>query len=234
MTDQIPLPPPPPPPAARPNYILYALLGIIVGLLIVVALLLVTSGDDDASTTTAAADPTVAAPTTVVETTVAAVTTATEAPTTTLEAFVGDTVIKVADGDPFGTFNWLSDVRSQQRDEGFTRVVFDFEPGDVPWWSAEYAAGPFTSTGDEAIPVSGTDFIRIILSSTTYDLTGAEVRITYDGPDRIPANTSSVTEVVLIDDFEGASEWVIGVTGSKPFSVGTLTNPPRVYIDIGD
>ena len=220
MTDQIPPPPPPPPPAARPNYILFGLLGIIVGLLIVVVMLIVTSGDEDAPATTASADPTIAAPTTVVETTLAAATTATEATTTTLE--------------PFGVFNWLSEVRFQQRDEGFTRVVFDFEPGDVPWWSAEYTSGPFNSTGDGVIPVSGTDFLRVILSSTTYDLTGAEVRITYDGSERIPANTNSVTEVVLIDDFEGVSEWVIGVNGNKPFSVGTLTNPPRVYVDIGD
>jgi hypothetical protein len=234
MTDQIPPPPPPPSPAARPNYILFALLGIIVGLLIVVGMLVLTRGDDAASDTSAGADPTVAAPTTVVETTLAATTTVAAEPTTTLEQFVGDTVIKVADGDPFGTFNWLSDVRFQQREEGFTRIVFDFEPGDVPWWTAEYTAGPFSSIGDEPIPVAGTDFLRIVLSSTTYDLTGAEVRITYDGPERIAANTNSVTEVVLIDSFEGVSEWVIGVNGNKPFAVGTLTNPPRVYVDIGD
>jgi hypothetical protein len=226
VTDHIP-----PPPQAGPNYILFGLLGVIVGLAIVVILLLATSGDDPAATTTAA-NPTVAAPTTQADT--SSVAPATTAAATTLALFAGSTGNAVAAGDPFGTFNFLRDVRFLQRTEGFTRVVFDFEDGEVPWWSVEYTSGPFASIADEPIPVSGTAFLRIVLSSTTHDLTGAEVRVTYPGPERIPANTNSVEEIVLIDDFEGVSSWVIGVNGVKPFAVGALTDPPRVYIDIGD
>jgi hypothetical protein len=229
MTDHIP---PPPPPSTGPNYILFAVLGVIVGLAIVVILLVVTSGDEPAATTEAA-NPTIAAPTTQAETTSTAAP-ATTAAATTVAPFVGDPSNEVAAGDPFGTFNFLHDVRFQQREEGFTRVVFDFEDGDVPWWSVEYTSGPFTSTAGEPIPVAGTAFLRVVLSSTTYDLTGAEVRVTYLGPERIPVNTNSVHEIVLIDDFEGVSSWVIGLDETQPFTVGTLTDPPRVYIDIGD
>ena len=28
--------------------------------------------------------------------------------------------------------------------------------------------------------------------------------------------------------------WVIGVTAEKPFTVGTLTDPPRIYVDMAD
>ncbi len=224
MTD-IQTPPPPPPPPG-PSYILFGLLGVIVGLVIVVIVLLVTSGDDDAVTTTAAANPTIAA------------TSSTSGPppttATTLPPFPGDTGDEVAVGDPFGSFNFLRDVRVQQREEGFTRVVFDFEDGDIPWWSVGYAAGPFTSISDEPIPIDGAAFLQVVLSSVGYDLSGAEVRITYGGPERIAGDTNSVVEVVLVDDFEGVSTWVIGVDGMKSFVVGTLTDPPRVYIDIED
>lgn len=224
MTDT-PTPPPPPPPPPGPSYILFGLLGVIVALVIVVVVLLVTSGDDDTGTT-AAANPTIGA------TSSAAGPPPTTA--TALPPLPGDTGDEVAVGDPFGSFNFLRDVRVRQTEEGFTRVVFDFEDGDIPWWSAGYAAGPFTSISDEPIPIDGAAFLRVVLSSVGYDLSGAEVRITYSGPERIAADTNSIVEVVLVDDFEGVSTWVIGVDGMKPFLVGTLTDPPRVYIDIED
>ena len=225
MTD-IQTPPPPPPPPPSSNYILFGLLGVIVGLAIAVVVLLVTAGDDEAATTTVVANPTIAATSS----------TSDPPPTTpsTLPPFPGDTGDEVAAGDPFGSFNFLHDVRVQQREEGFTRIVFEFEDGDIPWWSVGYAAGPFTSISDEPIPINGAEFLRVVLSSVGYDLSGAEVRITYDGPERIAAGTNSVVEVVLIDDFEGVSTWVIGVDAMRSFSVGTLTDPPRVYVDIED
>lgn len=218
--------PPPPPSRPSPNYLLFGLIGVIVGLVVVVVVLLVTAGSDEAAPTTVAANPTIAATSTTFD------------PPPTIPAalpqFLGNTGDEVAAGDPFGSFNFLHDVRVQQREEGFTRVVFDFEDGDIPWWSIGYTAGPFTSTSDEPIPIDGAAFLRVVLSSVGYDLSGAEVRITYDGPERIAAGTNSVVEVVLVDDFEGVSTWVIGVDDMKPFMVGTLTDPPRVYIDIED
>lgn len=231
-------PPPPPPPS--PNYVLFGLLGVIVALLVVVVVLLVSSGDEESVATTAAANPTVAASSSTSGSTVEATSASTtEAPATTAAAttlppFQGDTGDEVAAGDFFGTFNFLENIRFQQRQGGFTRVVFDFEDGDIPWWSVGYATGPFVDPGDNPIAVDGDAYLQVVLSSTSFDLSGAEVRITYDGPDRIPANTNSVVEIVNVDDFEGSSTWIIGVDGMKPFAVGTLTNPPRVYIDIGD
>ena len=227
MTDPRPVPPPPP---KGPNYLLLGLLGVIVGLLVVVIVLMVSGGDETAATT----QPTTTEVTTAVGTdsTVAATTSA-AAFGTTVPAFAGDTEPKVAAGEPFGTFAFLAGVRFLQR-EGFTRVVFDFEGDTASWWSVEYAAGPFVSAADEPIPIAGTEFLRVVLSSTSFDLSGAEVRITYDGPERIEANTNSVVEIVRTDDFEGSSTWVIGVTGIKPFAVGTLTDPPRVFIDVAD
>ena len=211
-------------------------LGAIVGLLVIAVIILVSGGDNDPATTTAAANPTVAAsPSTSEPSVESTATPTTQVPATaTLPPFQGTTDEKVAAGEPFGTFNFLHDVRFQQREAGFTRVVFDFEEGDVPWWSVGYTAGPFTAISDEPIPVAGTEYLQVVLGSVGYDLSGTEVRITYNGPNRIAAGTNSVVEVVLIDDFEGISTWVIGVDGMKPFVVGTLTDPPRIYVDIED
>jgi len=162
------------------------ILGAIVGLLVIAVIILVSGGDDDPATTTAAANPTVAASPSTSEPSVES----TAAPTTqvpataTLTQFHGTTDEKGAAGDPFGTFNFLHDVRFQQREAGFTRVVFDFEEGNVPWWSVGYTAGPFIAISDEPIPVAGTEFLRVVLGSVGYDLSGAEVRITYNGPHR--------------------------------------------------
>ncbi len=221
---------PPAPPRREPSYGLLVLAGVLAGLVVVVVVLLLIEGDDEADPTTVL--PTIAAPTTssAPPTTVATTTTATTAPT---ESFAGSTDPQTAPGDPFGSFAFLSDVRVQQR-EGFTRVVFDFEGDTVPWWSVEYAAGPFVSVADEPIPVGGTAFLRVVLASTSFDLSGAEVRITYDGPEQVAANTNSVVEIVRTDDFEGSSTWVVGVMGIKPYAVGTLTGPARIFIDIED
>lgn len=235
MTDTHTPPPPPAPSSPRPNYVLFGILGSIVGLLIVVIVLLVSGGDEEPGATTAAiatTPPTTATSATSAPSTTTAPTTG--APATTLPPFDGDTADKTAEGDFLGTFNFLHDIRIQQRDGGFTRVVFDFEAGDVPWWSVAYAPGPFVDGSGTTIPIGGSAYLEVLMSASGYDLSGAEVRITYEGPDRIAANTNSVVEVVRTEDFEGVSTWVIAVTGQKPFSVGTLTGPPRVYIDISD
>ena len=231
----------PPPPPPRTNYLLYGIVGAVVGLAIVVVVLLLSSdGDDAASTTTGATSETTTAETTATTasptTTLAGSTSTSEATTTTTAApaFAGDTNNKVAEGDLFTPFAFLDDIRFAQREEGFTRVVFDFEGAEVPWWAVSYAAGPFTNIGDEPVPVAGAAFLQIDLSSTSFDLSGEEVRETYDGPRRIPVESISVTEVVRLEDFEGVSTWIIGVRSEKPFLVGTLTDPPRVYVDIQD
>jgi hypothetical protein len=188
------------------------------------------------TTTTTAPDTTTTTAANTTTTTAANTTTTESGTTTTIPTFSGDTRPKDAGGEAFNTFAFLADVRFAQREEGFTRIVFDFEGEVVPWWRVEYDPGPFFSTGDDPDPVAvgGTDHLLVVLAATGYDITGAEVRITYSGPERIPVASQSVVEVVRIDDFEGVSAWVIGVEGRRPFRVGTLEGPPRIYIDVAD
>jgi len=196
-------------------------------------------GDGTFGTTTTGAATTTSAATTTVATTTSAgttttATTTTTAATTTTSAFAGDTGPEASPirGVPSGL---LTDVRYAQR-EGFTRIVFDFAGTDgFPAYDIRYQAGPFRNMADEVVPVAGTAFLRVQLQpASRVDLSVDPYVLTYTGPERIDPGTVSVEEVVFVEDFEANMVWVIGITGEKPFTVGTLTNPPRIYIDIAD
>jgi hypothetical protein len=212
--------------------------------LTIALVVVVACGDDDAVTTAEAATTTFAeqtTTTTAVEettTTIAAQTTTVEETTTTTTAFAGDTGPETGDAGPGILSGTLVDVRWAQREEGFTRVVFDFGGTAVPAYDVRYAPGPFYQMGDPdavLVPVDGNAFLQVTMNpARRWDLSVDPIVQTYLGDDRIILNTASVTEVVFIEDFEAHMIWVIGVTEEKPFAVGTLTEPPRIYIDIAD
>ncbi|MCB2224603.1 MAG: AMIN domain-containing protein [Actinobacteria bacterium] len=216
------------------------------------ALLAAACGDDAlTSTTTTAAPPTTDAATTTLppttipattssapatSTTAAATTTTTAAATTTTAVpFDGDTSPETGTmaGSPSAQ---LVDVRVGNH-PGFTRVVWEMD-GDTgtPMYQVGYADPPFVNTGDQVIPVDGTAFLRVdFFPGMRYDITDPnEIVQTYLGPETIPVGTGAVVEVAFVDDFEAAMEWVIGLTGERPFKVFTLENPTRLVIDIGD
>ena len=185
---------------------------------------------------TAPASTTTASPTTSTSTTTTTTTTSTTTTiTTTLPPSVGDTLPKQGGivGTPGGQ---LADVRAVQRDEGYTRIVFDFTGTGIPSYRVEYTPGPFTNIAGDDIGVSGTHYLLVtVFPAMRWDITDPNNQFpVYTGPERIGLQTRSVTEVVFVEDFEANLEWVIGVTAEKDFMVGTLVNPPRIYLDIAD
>jgi hypothetical protein len=221
------------------DLIFAGIVGALTAVLIMFGFTWATDGGNDTTTTTRASSSTTApaststtAPaTTTSTTTTVATTTTTEATTTT--SFPGDTSTKTASGDQFGIVALLADVRVAQR-EGFTRVVFEYEADLLPWWEVGYEPGPFLATSGEEVEVDGAAFLQVLMSAGGVDLSGEEPRITYEGSGRIEAGTAGVVEMVRVEDFEGFSVWVIGVPRERPFLVGTLEGPPRLYIDIAD
>ncbi len=212
--------------------------------ILAIALAIVAACGDDDATTTANADTT----TTVEDTTTVGAetsTTASEATTTTTaeattssSAFAGDTGPESGPVGPGVLSATLVDVRWAQREEGFTRVVFDFGGTAVPAYNIRYDPGPFFTTmgeGGGEVAVDGNTFILVhITPARRFDLSGDSAVQTYSGPERIDPASASVEEIVFVDDFEAEMIWVIGVSEQKPFAVGTLTGPPRIYIDIAD
>ncbi len=218
--------------------ILVAVLGGLLVALVALLIIFLVSRDDDGPTTSAATSTTEATSTTTPATTEATTTTAvttttgstTTAPTATLP-FPGDTAPKSG----AGAFGLLTDVRLGDH-EGYTRIVFDFQEPDFPNWEFAYVPGEIEGM---AVPeggwVEGEAFlVARFQPSGTADLSGSEVVMTYEGPRRIDVGTGSVVQLLIIEDFEANLWWAIGLTGERPFSVGTMTGPPRIYVDIAD
>jgi hypothetical protein len=172
-----------------------------------------------------------AAPTTAATTTTATTTTTTAATTTTIAPFDGDTDDKTG----AGAGGLLTDVRIGDH-EGFTRIVFDFREPTFPNWEFGYVAGELHGMIEpEGGWVEGDAFlIARFQPSMTADISGPDVVITYGGPRRIDVGVGSVVQLLIIEDFEANLWWAIGLTGEKPFRVGTLAGPPRVFVDIAD
>ncbi len=190
-------------------------------LLVAVALLaaLAACGSDDdtpderVTTTTGGATP--------VQTT----STTAAATTTTLKAF-GNTAVSSPDTSPPAL---LTDVQVGAHD-GFERIVFRFGKFDtVPGYTVAHASGPFTQDGSgQPVAVAGSGHIAVRLNAAAHSEAG---QTTYTGSKRIQGH-GSVTEVVMLGDFEGVVSWVIGTTNEKPFRVFTLEDPARVVVDV--
>ncbi len=160
-----------------------------------------------------------------VATTAARTSTTLSATSTTLGGFA-NTAVSTPESSPPAL---LADVQLGSHD-GFERIVFRFGRFDTtPGHSVAHAAGPFTQDGSgEAVAVAGNGHIAVRLTAAAHNEQG---HATYTGPQRIPGR-GSVTEVVMLGDFEGVVGWVIGTTSERPFRVFTLADPARLVIDV--
>lgn len=160
-----------------------------------------------------------------VATTAARTSTTVTTTSTTLAAFA-NTEVSTPDTSPPAL---LTDVQLGSHD-GFERIVFRFGRFDTtPGHAVAHAAGPFTQDGSgEPVAVTGSGHIAVRLTAAAHNEAG---QTTYTGPHRIPGH-GSVTEVVMLGDFEGVVGWVIGTTAERPFRVFTLADPARLVIDV--
>jgi hypothetical protein len=135
-------------------------------------------------------------------------------------------------GAPSGV---ITDIGYAQNN-GFTRIVFEMEGTDgVPGYDVRYEPGPFRDMYDQLVPVAGTAYLRVHLNLPRPADPSAQTYVfTYTGSLRIAAATASVQELVFVDNYQEDMLWVIGLSAQEPFTVGTLTNPPRIYVDVED
>jgi hypothetical protein len=211
----------------------------LIPLALALALTAAACGDDDAATTTTGATTTTTGSTTTAATTTTTTATSptttiapaptTAAPTTTTTSFPGDTSTKTGDG----AFGLLTGVRLGDH-EDYVRIVFDFPEPSFPNWEIGYVPGEIHGMTDPAGGwLEGTAFlVARFQPSGTADISGSDAVMTYDGPRHIDVGLGSVVQLLIIEDFEANLWWAIGLTGERPFRVGTMTDPPRIYIDI--
>jgi hypothetical protein len=121
------------------------------------------------------------------------------------------------------------------RHPGFDRVVFEFGT-TVPGYRIRYVPLPVKAdTSGEPVPLGGA---RAALEVVFKPAAGVDGRAnppsqTYTGPARIAgAETVQVTELARTGDAQAVLSWAAGLRNQVPFTVTTLTGPPRVVIDL--
>ncbi|MBW0117996.1 AMIN-like domain-containing (lipo)protein, partial [Pseudonocardia abyssalis] len=130
-----------------------------------------------------------------------------------------------------GGFGLLSAVRVAG--QGATdRIVFEFAEA-VPGYRISYVDLPVTSDpAGEEVPLAGSAALQIsLIGSSAYREVG-DAEPAFPVPRRLSGDTSQVTELVNLGDFERVLVWAAGVRERTGFTVTTLDAPPRLVIDV--
>lgn len=105
------------------------------------------------------------------------------------------------------------------------QVKFTFNDG-VPGYAMSYITPPITDEGaGNAVAISGSNVLKVVFeSSATTDLTGG-LKNYYTGAPRItPTDTTVVSEVVKVSEYEGRLLWGIGTKAKAPFTIDSAGN----------
>lgn len=133
-----------------------------------------------------------------------------------------------------GEIAHLVDVRAAGH-ETFDRVVLEFDGDDMPSYRVTYVQPPVLRDGSGGnVSLAGDAFLELRLTPASgWDLTGAQPRRTYDGPERLrPPFGTVVAEVVRTGDFEATLAWTVGLGYRAPFAVAMFDGPLRLVVDI--
>jgi hypothetical protein len=108
----------------------------------------------------------------------------------------------------------------------YDRFVLEFEGGEVPpmAWLRPQKTATFSGTGEQEIKLPGAAGIQLTAAG------GIETV----GTTKVAAapGTSVFMGATQIENFEGYSEWGIGLSKETCYRAFTLTNPPRVVVDV--
>lgn len=123
----------------------------------------------------------------------------------------------------------LESVRTA-RNDGYDRVVFEFEEGRSPGFRVEYVDLPVRQCGSgQPVPLRGDTWLRVRLEpSQAHDDRG---RATVRDRARV-TNLPALRELHLICDYEGQVEWVLGMNAATGYRVTRLNSPSRIVVDV--
>ncbi|MBN1207819.1 MAG: hypothetical protein JXB05_23345 [Myxococcaceae bacterium] len=122
----------------------------------------------------------------------------------------------------------LRSVR-EGRNEGFDRVVFEFDGAQVPGYSIEYVDKPIIQCGSgDPTEVAGQGWLRVSLTPAQAHEDG---RATVTSRER-EAGLPVIQELELTCDFEGEVTWVLGNARPNPYRVLELREPTRLVVDV--
>jgi hypothetical protein len=123
----------------------------------------------------------------------------------------------------------LRDVRTATQD-GFDRVVFEFEGDAAPGYHVEYVDKPVRSCGSgEAVPVAGDAWLEIrITPAQAHDDNGKATVDVRDAKLQFPV----FAHLRNTCDFEADVTYVLGLDSPNKYRVLELKSPTRLVVDV--
>lgn len=122
----------------------------------------------------------------------------------------------------------LRDVRAAGQ-QGFDRVVFEFEGNDIPGYRVGYVDKAIQCGSGEPVSLAGHAFLEVRMTPAQAH-TEAGAPTVQDRERRL--DLPGVKEIESICDFEAEVTWVLGLESRKVFRVRTFENPARLVIDV--
>lgn len=144
-----------------------------------------------------------------------------------LPPFAGEAVESAGSGDG----QLLATTVRVGLHEDYDRVVFDLEGDGSPGYRVDYVDQAVQDGSGQIIDVGGDAILQVVISGTRYPQEGE----TYEGgPGTYTLDAAEVIEEVRMSGtFEGVTQAFIGIDDEgSPFRVFTLSEPPRLVVDI--
>ncbi len=124
----------------------------------------------------------------------------------------------------------LREVRSA-RNEGFDRVVFQFDGDQVPGYHLEYIDKPVIKCGSgDPTPIAGQGWLQVRMTPAQAHADGQVTVAERERKPKLPV----LEELELTCDFEGEVTWVLGVKHPNKYRVMELKEPTRLVVDVQD
>ena len=123
----------------------------------------------------------------------------------------------------------LREIRTAEQN-GFDRVVFEFDGPEIPNYKIEYVDKPVYQCGSgDAVPVAGDGWLEIRFNPANAHTEAGQPTIS-DRERRL--SLPVLKELEITCDFEAEVAAVLGVSSPNRFRVLNLSDPARVVIDV--
>ena len=123
----------------------------------------------------------------------------------------------------------LRDVRAASQD-GFDRVVFEFEGSAVPGYHVEYVDRPVIQCGSgEPVEVAGDGWLEVRMIPAQAHTEEGQPTV---GERERRLSLPVLKELQSTCDFEAHVTWVLGVASPNRYRVLELSNPARLIVDV--
>ena len=122
----------------------------------------------------------------------------------------------------------LRDVRAAGQ-QGFDRVVFEFEGKDVPGYRVGYVDQAIQCGSGEPVEIAGEALLEVRMTPAQAHTEAGEP--TVKNRER-SLDLPVLKELESTCDFEADVTWILGLGSRKAFRVQTLENPARLVIDL--